>query len=717
MNVVLGILLSEVRRKGLLRVLMAGFLASGIYGQALAQSSPVPSLGLYGTTGLLDMPSGESAPDGQLSSTISYFAGSNKNTLTFQITPRLSGSFRYSILNSPTFQTWDRSFDIRYQLLREGRFRPAVAVGLQDFIGTGIYAAEYLAATKHLSPNLKVTGGIGWGRLGSSNGFTNPLSAIFGSGWNTRTAGVGLGGTPTIGAWFRGPAAFFGGVEWQTPIRGLSAKVEYSSDAYTLETVTHSFFTRRSPVNAGLTYRFKNGNQVSAFYMYGSKLGISGSIGFNPNKPPNPGNLSPAPLPVYARPKNLTYDSSWTAQADGPAILRGNIQTLLNEDEQVLEALRLTATTAEVRFRNLTQDAVPQAIGRVARALTQVLPNSIETFIIVPVENGMALMTVRLSRSDIEELEHHPDGAAEILKRAVIEDSPSRRQDFEYADGVYPKRTWSLEPYSAVSLFDPDNPLRIDLGVRLDGKFEVRPGLIISGSVRKRVIGNLNTVTRLSNSVMRHVRSDYGMYDNAGDPAVDHLTAEYFFRPGANVYGRITAGYLEKMYGGVSGELLWSPANKNIAISAELNVVKQRAFNQLLGFQGYSVVTGHVSGYWDMGNGFHSQVDVGRYLAGDYGATFTVDRVFNNGWKVGAFFTLTNVSFATFGEGSFDKGLRFTIPQSWTKGISSRKASVAVMRPITRDGGARLEVRNRLYSMVEDYRGDRLKRRWGRFWR
>jgi exopolysaccharide biosynthesis protein YbjH len=687
--------------------------------QAAEDSMPA-TLNLYGLTGLIDMPTAERQPDGQLSMTVSHFSGMTRNTLTFQMTPRLSGSFRYSILKGvaasglPTM--WDRSFDVRYNILDEGRYRPALAFGMQDIIGTGTYSGEYLVATKRFTPKLKVTGGIGWGRFASRGGFTNPLSVIS-PYFTTRPTGFGFGGTPAFNQWFRGPAALFGGVEWQTPVPRLSFKAEYSSDAYTLETVTNSVFVHRSPFNFALNYRFKNGAQLSGYYLYGSEIGLSGTISLNPNKPPTPGSRGPAPIPVFARPKTLTYETDWTAQTSGPVILRSNIQTLLAQDGQQLEALRLSATTAEVRFRNNTREAVPEAIGRVARILSRLLPNSVESFTIEPVANGMPMVAVTLKRSDIEVLENDPAGAAEILKRAVISDGRSTIQGLEYFEGLYPRLTWSFQPYTAASLFDPDNPFRLDVGIRLEGQYELRPGLILSGSVRKRVVGNLNTVTRLSNSVMRHVRSDYGFYDNAGDPAVEYLMAEYFFRPGTNLYGRVAAGYLEKMYGGVSAEVLWKPVDSRFAIGAELNVVKQRAFNQLFGFQSYGVVTGAVSGYWDMGNGFYSQVDVGRYLAGDYGATVTVDRVFNNGWKVGAFFTLTNVPFSTFGEGSFDKGLRFTVPQSWLTGKPTRKVNTMVIRPITRDGGARLEVRNRLYGVVEDYRGDRLKRRWGRFWR
>lgn len=189
------------------------------------------------------------------------------------------------------------------------------------------------------------------------------------------------------------------------------------------------------------------------------------------------------------------------------------------------------------------------------------------------------------------------------------------------------------------------------------------------------------------------------------------------FRPGRNLYGRISVGYLERMFGGVSTELLWKRVNSRFALGAEVNIVQQREFALGFGFQPYQVATGHVSAYLDMRNGYAAQVDVGRYLAGDWGATFAVDRQFNNGWKVGAFFTLTNVPFATFGEGSFDKGIRFSIPLTWVTGQPNQKMTETVIRPVTRDGGARLNVRNRLYEKIYKYHATQMEPTWGRFWR
>jgi hypothetical protein len=172
------------------------------------------------------------------------------------------------------------------------------------------------------------------------------------------------------------------------------------------------------------------------------------------------------------------------------------------------------------------------------------------------------------------------------------------------------------------------------------------------------------------------------------------------------------------MHGGVSSELLWKPVDSRFALGAELNYTAQRDFEQLFGLQDYDVVTGHLSGYYSFANGFHAQVDVGRYLAGDWGASFSLDREFDNGWRVGAYFTLTDVPFDEFGEGSFDKGIRVTVPHDFFLGTASRSKVATTLQSLRRDGGARLEVDGRLYDIVRDgHAAGRMGDTFGRFWR
>jgi Exopolysaccharide biosynthesis protein YbjH len=664
----------------------------------------------YGTPGLIDMPSAQSAEDAELGLTVSHFAGSTRNTLSFQITPRLSGSFRYSKIDS-----FDRSFDLRYRFIDEARYRPAVAIGLRDFIGTGLYSGEYIVATKHITPRLSFSGGLGWGRLGSYNGFTNPLG-VFGDSLKTRPVGItGTGGQLEKTKWFRGDAAFFGGVSWRAT-DALTLTAEYSSDAYSRETA-RGMFERKTPFNFGLSYRLRDNFSMQAQYLYGSEIGVSFNLTANPRKPVAHGGTGAAPLPVQRRSAGQARNLGWASTPETHKSVRAKTADLLARDGMGLEAMKLAADRVTVHIRNDRYLARPEALGRTARILTATLPASVETITIVPVENGIPLSATTLRRSDIEDLEYTPDASWTSYARANITDAANALEGATYTDDLYPKFRWSLGPYLAASYFDPQEPVRLDAGLQLRARYDIAPGWIVSGTLQQRLAGNRGTSTRPSDSKIQHVRSDGNLYAKAGKTAIKNLTFAHYFRPGKDLYGRVTLGYLEAMYGGISSELLWKPVGSRLALGAEINYVQQRDFDQALGFRDYSVATGHLSGYYDFGNGYHGQLDAGRYLAGDWGATVTLDRTFANGWSIGAYATFTDVSFDDFGEGTFDKGLRFTVPLAHILGKPSGQTYKTTIQPLSRDGGARLEVQGRLYDTVRSYHDPQLKRSWGRFWR
>jgi hypothetical protein len=336
--------------------------------------------------------------------------------------------------------------------------------------------------------------------------------------------------------------------------------------------------------------------------------------------------------------------------------------------------------------------------------------------VVVPTSDGVPNASVSFRRADLERLANEP-GRTILETAAITAGARAGTPGLSYRDALYPKFVYFLRPYTEVSLFDPDNPVRADLGVDVGGSLTIAPGLVLDGRVRKRIVGNLDEITRESNSVLPRVRSEFKDYLIDGDPRLENLTLSYFNRPGDDLWGRATVGYLERMYAGVSGELLWKQPDKPYAIGAELNYVQMRDTFGGFGLQDYDVVTGHVSGYYAFGNGFHAQVDVGRYLAGDYGATFSLDREFDNGWRIGAFATFTDVPFEDFGEGSFDKGIRISMPLDFFTNRPTRKGYSTVLRPLTRDGGARVHVEDRLYGRVRGAHRPELERRDGRFWK
>jgi Exopolysaccharide biosynthesis protein YbjH len=699
------------------RRLLASLAVSTALCASPALAEMTKSLNLNGTTGLIDLPSGEAQDDGAFTFSTALIGPVTRATISFQITERLSASFR--------FQTWrdwdtlfpgeddkesDRSFDIRYQILQESRLMPSLTVGLIDFTGQGNFSSEYLAATKSFGERVKVTAGLGWGRLGTDGSIGQPFG-------DRPALETGDYGKPNADQWFRGDAAPFAGVEVKLTDT-WTFKGEYSSDAYVLEDDTRGIIERDSPFNFGFEYQKGPNARYGIYSLYGSEVGLVFHLILDPKNRATGGVMGAAPVPVKARPSRAAdpeaYDGGWVTQADAGPLLRKNLAKRLAVDGIVIEDLAYTAQTVQIRIRNTRVDAGPQAIGRTARALSHVMPASVEVFEIVPVVNGIGASKITIRRSDLEELEYAADNATLLRERVQVTDAGPVPANSVGSEGLYPKFRWSLRP-----AFRMSEPLKGDLGARLSASYDFGPGLVLSGSIYGRVIGNVDRSGTPSDSVLQPVRTDGARYAKYGDPVMERLTLAWYGRPAADVYSRVTVGYLERMHAGISGEVLWKPVDSPLGLGVELNYTKQRDTDGLFGVDeyDYDVVTGYLSAYYDFGNGYLGQVDVGRYLAGDVGATISLDRVFVNGWRVGAFATVTDVSAEDFGEGGFDKGIRFSVPLNWALGNQSRNSFGTTLRAGTGDGGARVDVDGRLYESVREYHTDALDPEWGRVWR
>jgi hypothetical protein len=698
---------------------IAMLTAGGMSLAASAQAQEANLAGGYnsfGVPGLIDMPTAGSRPDAELSFNAFHFKKQTRYAATFQLTQRLSATFRYALLydiapnpgGAVASYRYDRSFSIHYRFMDEARLRPAMAVGINDLVGTGIYGGEYLVASKSLNDKLRVTAGIGWGRLGSFGSFTNPLGTIS-NGLKTRPGRNDLGGMFQAKQWFHGPAAFFGGLEYRLNDRWRFI-AEYSSDDYARE--DGYAFDRKLPFNFAAAYQLNPRTMITGSFLYGSEVGLQASYALNPKTNRHPSGLEGAPPPVVPRPLGGTGAAkSWEGT---PGLLSAQLTPALADQGLELEGVHLSGKVLAVQIRNTRYGASSEALGRAARVMSAKAPPQVTTFKITLSRNAMPISTTTIQRDDLAKYEFAPVGGEQIRAASTITDAPDRLPP---RAGFFPRFNYGIGPYVQPGLFDPDAPLRADLGVMLSASFEPAPGLVFSTRINQRVIGNLNQAHRPSDSKLPHVRSDSDLYYKTGKPMIARLTAAYYFRPGRNLYGRVTAGYLEPMYAGASGELLWAPQDSKLSFGVEINRVRQRGFDQLFDLRDYEVTTGHLSAYYQLNPDFYFQLDVGRYLAGDTGATLSFTRTFDNGWKVGVFATKTNVSAAEFGEGSFDKGITLQIPLGWITGKPDQRNVSTLLRPVQRDGGAMLGVDGRLYGMVRGEQAATLDGNWERFWR
>ncbi|MDA0900532.1 MAG: YjbH domain-containing protein, partial [Proteobacteria bacterium] len=215
------------------------------------------------------------------------------NTLRYGLQPQRNQSYK------------DKGFSFKLKVKDQGYF-PSLAIGLEDFAGTGLWSSEFLVSS-YSYENFDLTLGIGFGKFGLRDTIPNPLAYID-DRFSYRFAGLkDRGGSLNYDSWFAGPASFFGGVEYLISQKyRISAILEYSSFDFDKEITYSPFldstyedrfkpsnrFFESSRYNFGLRWKptknfqstlaFTRGNEVSwNFSFYGDMSRDSRSLGLS----------------------------------------------------------------------------------------------------------------------------------------------------------------------------------------------------------------------------------------------------------------------------------------------------------------------------------------------------------------------------------------------------------------------------------------------------
>ena len=103
------------------------------------------------------------------------------------------------------------------------------------------------------------------------------------------------------------------------------------------------------------------------------------------------------------------------------------------------------------------------------------------------------------------------------------------------------------------------------------------------------------------------------------------------------------------MHAGARAEVIWKNNKKPYGFGLDIAQVQKRGTDGGFKLKNEHFNTYLASVYYDLQNDWIIKIDGGRYLAGDFGSTISIKRSFNNGWEFGAYATLTDVPFETWG--------------------------------------------------------------------
>ncbi|QBX73737.1 YjbH domain-containing protein [Aeromonas hydrophila] len=662
-----------------------------------------PSQSDFGGVGLLQMPTARMAKEGEFSA--NYFDNEQYRRWSVSVQPFewFEATLRYTDVRtrlysfSPSFsgdQTYkDKGMDFKFRLMQESTWLPTVSLGFRDLMGTGLFDSEYVVASKRYGP-FDFTLGMGWGNMGESGNITNPFCR-WKDDWCGRDGSYSSGGGKfETGNMFHGNSALFGGVEYQTPWQPLRLKLEYDGNDYSNEFAGK--VTQSSPINVGVVYRVFDYMDTHLSYQRGNTLmwGVTLRTNFNDLRQ----NHLDEPRPVYM--ENRVPDEgaavNWTAMADQFDRNAGWQESTITQHQN-----SVSLSGQQYKYRD------PQeTLERTAVIAANQLPASVTELKVIERQRNLALQETVIDLDSVREANMPPVLGDEKSVKSHKQAPELLMGDVRYQSDAE-LFSYSFDPSLTQSFGGPESFYMYQVGVNANSELRLSDKNWLRGTLFFNVANNFDEFNYKTPPAdadkLPRVRTWIREYVDSSNILLNNLQLTHLDQFSQDWYGQVYGGYLEMMYAGAGGELLYRPFGKSWALGVDGNWVKQRDWNNTLKMADYDVVTGHVTGYWQLPflEGVTAKVAVGRYLAGDVGATFDFSKRFDSGIVMGAYATLTDVSADEYGEGSFTKGIYVTIPFDLMLIRPTTSKGTIGWVPLTRDGGQMLNRSQSLYDLTE----------------
>jgi hypothetical protein len=558
---------------------------------------------------------------------------------------------------------------------------------------------------------MKITAGLGWGKFAGQNSFDNPLSFLSNK-INVRPSAsrnYGLGGSPSYDQWFRGNASLFGGFEYFLPNQnGVSIKLEYEPFDYldfSAQNMTDALFDLRkkdSNINIGVSYPFNKFLTIDASFIKGNTFNLSFTIGTTFNE-----------QLIKKQKFNPSLDIKENKEHSKIAFYE-SILLNLNNNNLFLQTASLKDNQLDVSI-STSQHRNAIRASSYAASITQKVAKKhdmeINSINISQINAGIELNNIKYIANHI----NNDNLPIELLIRntALESGDPLGFKKDEFQPNInFPVIFSSVSPTLVTHIGNPEKFFFGGINLQHIAEVQFSRNLLLSTEINARAYDNFENTISGPASVMEHVRTDLVEYLKEDDIVISRMQLDYAWSPRKDIYAKLSGGIYETMFAGYGIETLYKPFGKNYSLGFEIFHVKQRSFDQRFSLQDYSTITGHFNFGYSLPLGIESNLSFGRYLAKDDGFTFDLGRRTRSGVKAGIYFTRTNVSAETFGEGSFDKGFYFQVPMDLFSPGYSGNYSTFKLSPLTRDGGAKLIHDKDLNGLIYNSTYRELSKQW-----
>jgi len=670
-----------------------------------AESAPY-SDSLMGPLGLNTVPNARMDEPGTIKAGVSTLDPYIHGYLGFQLAAPLYVQLRQNAETSNFRDEADAlhpGLDLKLRLLKESAYVPELSVGLSSAIGKRRMGGEYIVASKRYK-SLDLSLGAGWGRFGSAGHFSNPLAFLGGDYAARRDLSSGEAHGPAD--WFTGnDIGLFGGLEYFTPIKGLSFKADISSDRYLAEK-NASDFKAPAAWSVGLNYSPTDWAHLAIATQGADKVMGRISLSSPISAWPKPG-LSPKPeTPLKTHRTDGAHPSKIASSAA--------------QDGLEMAHVSFDKNRASATLRIEPDVSTPAQIGAAMVHMANQSGTSIEQLEITPTYMGLSGPKLVLMRADIERAAiRHQGSSDEIWQNAQIEPQakwqwrkPNRYKEFQAHQYQV-----DLTLENTISLSENDSGFLGRSAFILSAKLPRLHGWLDSGfGMRYNFAQNLAQLNDYRALSYLPVRSDVDLF--AARPlAIDHAYLAWTHSFRSDLHVSLIGGYLEEMYGGVGGEVLYRPLKSRLALGAEswLALKRDPLAGLNAGFTGDHLVSGHLNlwydlPYWDV----TLKGKFGRYLAEDIGGTIGLEKTFPNGVKLESFITLTDQrDIDLYGDRTEAyHGLRLSVPLGGLPYVPNHTHFDLKATPLGRDSGQMIEKPLSLYELTEPFSYREITQNW-----
>ena len=611
----------------------------------------------HGSIGLINMPTARFLDESAYGFTAFDGTPDQKITMTAYPYNWLEASVFYTNIQDKPYPNYefqdykDKGFNIKLRLKEEGVF-PSIAIGMNDIAGTGFYSSEYIVSSYGID-RLDLHFGLGWGNLNGFDDFNNPLINISERFESRPSKFKDRGGSFDINRYFSGKSVSpFFGISYLLK-ENMLLKVERDS---TLTPGIMGYKDRNSQLSFGFDYSLKE-NFVIGFSIERDNY-LSLRISYK-NKKENKRNYSYKKDKDY-KSKNKYRNFINYVQDNGVGVNK----IVKNQDGIVgIEVTQFTHPSLEILEEIILSAKIDSNID------DEILTN----YKIVD-------MTA------VQNFDNKFEKDAEVIY--------SRKR----SSGLSSNTRLTVRPFIA----GREGFLKGAILLENDNEYLIRDNFTFSSNLKYSIWDNFDDfIYPPVDTYPAQVRSDVKDYlkNFDGGIVIGRAQFDYYKTISKNNHIMFTGGILEEMFQGYGFEYLWFDNTKNYALGFEVFDVTKRDYQLRFGTLDYKNITAHANLYYRNYSfiPFDAKISFGEYLAGDVGTTIELSRTFKSGIKFGIFASKTNVSSEQFGEGSFDKGIFFTIP---VLGDSIN----ASWRPLTKDPAQKLIRRNNLHDLLVKFR-------------